>query len=155
MVGDKVEGLGDIVSEGLVVDDGLVGGCDDDVGVGADAEDVVAGPCHAGGGVAVDGFAQEVVFGQFRQLFHGDGCKVVVDGDEDIFYGYDLCESVESLLQLCSSCAKEVDELFWVVPSAAWPHSFATSSGQYHAEVMVICQHKYYRFFKKGIYPYI
>ena len=68
VLGDVAETRLEATHEGGLVDDELVGGGDEDVGIGIDATDAHGGPRHAGGGIAIDGLYEDVLFVDIGEL---------------------------------------------------------------------------------------
>ena len=137
----EVESVVDVACESLLVEYGLVGRGDYDIGVGVDSCDAVCGPCGAGGGVAVYGFGEHIVLAELWQLFRHDVGVSHVGDDKDVLLRHYLGKAVVGLLQLCAPRAEEVDELFRILLAAARPQPAPLASGKNHAKVICLVCH--------------
>ena len=141
VVRHEVESAAYALGERLLADDGLVGGRDDDVGVGVVRNDAMRAPCYARRRAAMYRLCEQMVGRYVGQLLTHEVDIRVVGVHIYVLYRHNLLEAVVCLLKLSASAAEEVDELLRFALAAARPQSASLAAGKNHAVVIVRIVH--------------
>ena len=139
----EVESVVDVACESLLVEYGLVGRGDYDIGVGVDSCDAVCGPCGAGGGVAVYGFGQDMVVVHLGQLLVHQVEVGHIGVDVYVVQRQHPPHAVKGLLQQRAPAAEEVYELFGPCFTTAGPEASSLASCDDYTVIVVYVSHIY------------
>ena len=126
----------------------MVGWGYDNLCIGIFQSDFAVGVHNAGRGVAAHRFTENVLYGDFRQLFVNNAAVFLVGYDIYVFVWDNLCKAIESLLYQSPSNTKNVKELLWHIRTAYRPETASDATCHYHAVVCFVhCVHSESRIF--------
>ena len=120
VLGHSLQRLRYVGLELVAVEDGVVGGRDDERRLGVYLADHRRGIGYAGGCVAAQRLGKDLVGQQVGQLLAHASHVLLAGDDDDVLLRAYLCVALEGELQHGASHAGDVDKLLGVVGAALW-----------------------------------
>ena len=110
-----------ILTESLLIEPRLVGRNRNDAGLGIEMRYAVSGPGYARGSVAMNGFHQQIVGRQLRQLAAHKVGILHIGIDENMTRWNNFRHPVVGVLQLRAPGSEKINKLLGILFTAAWP----------------------------------
>ena len=138
MRGSKVQSFLNILFKYFGLHNTLVGRRNNNVCMAVYLGNTAGSPCYAWSCISVSRLGNNIVFSYFGELFAHNVIVELACYNENIILRDYVKKAVESLLQLCSSFAEEIDKLLRILFPTHWPQSFSFPASQNDTVTIII-----------------